>query len=442
MKVTLIMPGVGKKHDAGYIRLWQMEPLGIATLAGLTPDDIEIEFFDDRLEDIDYATETDLVAMTVETFTARRAYQIAARFRERDIPVVMGGYHPTLLPEEAADHADAIVTGEAEHIWERVLLDAEKGSLERVYRGDPRASLQGIRVDRSVYRGKDYVPISLVEAGRGCRFSCDFCSITSFFRQTYRPRDPGEVASEIEALDRKTVFLVDDNIVADHASAKRLFRELSSMKIRWIGQGTLSIADDGELLGLMADSGCIGLLIGLESLDRENLLQMGKKTNLSGGGYSEAIRRIRSFGITVYGTFVFGYDHDTVGSFDRAVEFAIRNRFFFAAFNNLTPFPGTPLYGKLESQGRLLYDRWWLDPRCRFGDVVFRPKVMQPEELSQRCLGARRSFYTFTSIFRRLLDSKLKSPSISAAFLKYNIMSGREVDVRQGLPLGEGMEEG
>lgn len=440
MKVTFILPGVGRKPGEPYIRLWQMEPLGIAYLAGLTPAGVDREFYDDRLEQIDYGTDTDLVAISVETFTAKRSYSIAERFRKRGVPVVLGGYHPTLMSEEASMHADAVVVGEAEPVWEDLLRDAEAGRLKKFYQAGRGWELRHLKVDRSIFAGKDYVPVSLVEAGRGCRFSCNFCSITSFYRQTYRPRSLDEVAGEIAGLDRKTVFLVDDNIVADHSAAIALFTEISRLGIRWIGQGTLDIARDEKMLSLMSRSGCIGLLIGLESLERGNLGQMGKSLNLSIGDYSESIKRIRSFGINLYGTFVFGYDHDLPDSFDRAVDFAIENKFFFAAFNHLVPFPGTPVYSELESQGRLLHDRWWLAGDCSFGDVVFRPANMTPGELSERCLASRKRFYRMSSILRRLADSKLRHPSIAAPFLWYNIISGREVSVRQGMPIGKGMD--
>src|SRR5687767_9974724 len=184
MKLTIIHPCIGRRIGQKYIRTWQMEPLPAATIAGLTPKDVDVRFYDDRMEAIPFDERADLVAISVETYTAKRAYQIASEYRRRGVPVIMGGFHATLCPEEVARYADAVVVGEAESVWSQVLVDAEGGTLQPYYQGDQRASLSGLRPNRAIFQGKRYLPIGLVEAGRGCHFRCDFCAVQTVFNHS------------------------------------------------------------------------------------------------------------------------------------------------------------------------------------------------------------------------------------------------------------------
>src|SRR5512140_1168433 len=216
MHLTLIHPCIGHRAGQPYIRTWQMEPLPPATIAGLTPKDVSISFYDDRMEVIPYDKPTDLVAISVETYTAKRAYQIASEYRRRGVPVVMGGFHATLCPQEVAQYAEAVVIGEAEDMWQQVLMDAERGSLQTYYQQPERPALNRLRVDRSIYTGKRYLPIGLIEAGRGCNFRCNFCAVQTVFQhsQTRRPID--DILSELERMrHRPLIFFVDDNLTAD-----------------------------------------------------------------------------------------------------------------------------------------------------------------------------------------------------------------------------------
>ncbi|HTK77765.1 MAG TPA: radical SAM protein [Gemmataceae bacterium] len=443
MRLTLIYPSVGRKEGRPYVRAWQMQPLSMAVLAGLTPPDVEVRFYDDRLETIPFDEPTDLVALSVETFTALRSYRIARRFRERGIPVVMGGYHVTLLPEEARLHADAIVVGDAEPVWPRLVDDAKHRRLEPVYDGRGRRSLAGVRARREIFRGKRYQNVTLVEFARGCNFRCDFCSITAFHGAAQNHRPPDEVAAEMAATGSRRFFIVDDNLVSQPTQARELCRALIPLGVRWVGQASIHIAQDDELLDLMARSGCQGVLIGMESLDPANLRDMGKGWNLAGGSYADSIARFRRHGLAVYGTFVFGYDNDDAAVVRRSVAFAREQKLFLAAFNHLVPFPGTPLYRRLAAEGRLRTPKWWLDPDGRVGDVVFQPRKMSPDELQALCLEARREFFRWGSIIERGLDPRAnaRTPLMVAIYLGLNVSAHFDIDLRQGLRLGGGAFE-
>ena len=443
MKLTLIHPCIGRRAPAGrrqaYIRSWQMEPLPPAVIAGLTPREVQIAFYDDRMERIPFDEPTDLVAISVETYTAKRAYQIASEYRRRNIPVVMGGFHATLCPEEVAQYAEAVVVGEAEGIWEQVLHDAERGTLETYYRSPGRPALAGLRSDRSIFAGKRYLPLGLVEAGRGCHFRCDFCAVQTVFRQSQTRRPSGDIFDELAQLRHKPlIFFVDDNITSNMAEAKEFFRDLAKLKIRWVSQASINAAHDEEFLHLIKASGCQGVLIGFESLNPANLRKMNKGFNLMAGGYERALANLRRFNIRLYITFVFGYEEDTLDSFAETVDFALAHRFYIAAFNHLTPFPGTPLYRRLEDEGRLRYARWWLDDRYRYNEIPFQPRHMTPEQLQQGCLEARRRFYSLPNIWQRGLDPVNRAnATMWWHYYGINYLFRGEVSQRDGYPLGD-----
>jgi radical SAM superfamily enzyme YgiQ (UPF0313 family) len=441
MRLTLVHPAIGRRRGQPYIRTWQMEPLAPATLAGLTPRDrdTEIRFYDDRTEAIPFDEPTDLVAMSVETYTARRSYQIASEFRRRGVPVVMGGFHPTLVPDEAAEYAESIVLGEAEGLWPTVIEDFRSGRLRPEYRSAKRPPLSGLRPDRTLFAGKRYLPVGLVEAGRGCHFRCEFCAIQSYFSNTQTRRPIEEIIDEIKRIRKPLIFFVDDNITSNMDEAKAFFRALIPLKIRWVSQASINAAHDEEFLRLIKASGCQGLLIGFETLSPENLRKMRKSFNLMNGGYERALANLRRHEIRLYVTFILGYDDDNSDTLEETLAFAERHRFYIVAFNHLTPFPGTPLYDRLRSEGRLLYDRWWLDPAYRYGMVPFAPKGMSADEVRIRCIEGRQRFYGLGSIFRRSLDFRVNSRSwfMWTHFFSINLLFRSEVLQRKDFPLGD-----
>lgn len=399
---------MGRNETRSYRGKANMEPLAFTLMATMTPTDIEVVLHDDRIEEIPYDEKTDLVAISVDTFTAKRSYEISAEYRKRGIHVLLGGHHPTLFPEEALRYADSILTGDAEGSWDEVMADLRAGSLKSRYdssRSTPQ-KVYSLRTD--IYKGKKYLNIGMVQFGRGCQVGCSFCSVACFYRNTHFSRPVDEVVAEIRSRKKKTWLFVDDNIISDHAAARELFKALIPLRIKWVSQSDISITRDPELMDLMLQSGCIGLLIGFESIDPVNIKSMNKGINLVGfDHYTEALRIFRSKGLLIWGTFTFGHDNDTVETINNTLEFAIRNKLFIADFNVMVAYPNTPLYNELRKQDRLLYDgNWWLHPDYRFGKATFVPKNMTPDELESACYKAYCKFLGFNSIVKRFFDRK------------------------------------
>ncbi len=436
MKITFIRPHITARRAAD-----ALEPLAFGILAKLTPPDVEVVLHDARIEPVPLDEPTDLVALTVETFTAKYAYQIAAQYRARGIPVVMGGYHPTLLPEETLQFADAIAIGDAETVWPKIVEDARAGKLQRVYQSPPNLETEGVIPDRKIFEGKKYKPLHLVQVGRGCKYACDFCSIHAFYGKAMPRRCLEDVLAEMEELRGKYVFFADDNLFNDLDYAEKLFEALIPYNIHWSCQVSLDIAQNPHLLDLMAKSGCVGCLIGFESLDEANLVMMRKKWNLKYGGYANTLARFYERNIMVFGSFVLGYDNDTTDSFARTFDFAMESKLALAQFNPLIPTPATSLFERLKKEERLIYPRWWLDDDYRYGETIFRPKKMTPEQLAEGCFKIRRDFGAYSSIFKRLVSSGANSGSLynMFGFMAINLASIKEIMNKQGESLGNGM---
>ncbi len=444
MKLTLIKPNIGRMLHGPYIDEGRMEPLQIGVLAALTPPHHSVCFFDDRMESIAFDEPTDLVAITVETYTAKRAYEIASEYRRRGVPVIMGGVHPTLVPDECLEHADAILLGDAETIWQSMLEDAEQHQLKRVYRASPGVAHPGVLPRRDLFAGKGYLPMTLMQFSRGCHFHCNFCTIAQYFNSRHYVRHVDEVVREIADQNRRLVFFVDDNLCANRKAAKELFKALIPLKIRWVSQSSLDMLRDAELMDLMIQSGCLGHVIGFESITPDNLSDMHKGHNLRAfDGYRSQVKILRDYGLQTWAAFVLGYDHETRDSIRRTLDFALESRFTFAAFNMLTPYPGTPLYDSLRDQNRLLYDgKWWLHPAYRFNYAPFVPARMTPDELTEACFEARSTFSSLPSLVHRMLDFKtnLRDPVRLFTYLRFNPVFRKEVFKKQGMYFGQWSE--
>jgi len=372
----------------------------LPVLASLTPPGANIHLVDENVETVNLAEPADLVAISCMTASAPPGYEIADHFRARGVPVVMGGMHPSALPQEAAEHADAVVIGEAENQWPGVFADFAAGRPQQFYRTEERPQLKDLPIPRrDLLRTDRYLTVNLVQTARGCPHACDFCSVSPMFGRRYRFRPIPEVIEEIRSLGSRTVGFPDDNIVASPRRAKELFEALLPLNLRWVGQGDLSMAKDEELLKLMARSGCMAMFVGLESLSQDSLAAANKQPNI-GLDYEQAIAAIHRHGIDIIGSFVFGLDPAQPDVFRQTVAFVERVKLGMAQFPVLTPFPGTPVYDQLKKEGRITSFDWSLyDMR----NVVYQPRNMTAAELLQGRRYASRRFYSLPSILRRTL---------------------------------------
>jgi radical SAM superfamily enzyme YgiQ (UPF0313 family) len=440
VKLTLIKPTIGRPTHSLYVDEARMEPLNLGVLAALTPDDVEVVMYDDRCEPIPYDEATDLVAITVETYTARRSYEIAAEYRRRGVPVIMGGFQPTFVPEECAQHADSLFIGDAETAWAGVIEDARKGQLKPLYTAPPGKPQTGVLTRRDIYEGKNYLPISLMQYTRGCRFVCEFCAVTRYFDRKHHLRAIDETVAEIAAQDRKLLFFVDDNIASNRQALKELCHALIPLRLNWVSQASLDVTSDRELMKLMSDSGCLGHIMGFESITRDSIREARKAPNIGKfDQYETQIAILRDYGFQTWAAFTLGYDHDTLDSVKETTEFALRNRFTFAAFNILMPYPNTPLYDRLTKEGRHLYDgQWWLHPQYRFNDCAFVPARMTADELTRACYEARSQFNTIPSMLRRFSDLRTNMRTLNRMrrFWQFTPVFRKEVFKKHGMLFG------
>ncbi|MCG3194571.1 MAG: hypothetical protein DIJKHBIC_03831 [Thermoanaerobaculia bacterium] len=441
MRITFIKPTIGRREHSLYTDEGRMEPLMLAVLAGLTPPDIDVRLYDDRMETIPLDEPTDLAAITVETYTARRAYEIASDFRARGVPVILGGIHPTLFPEEAARHADSLLLGDAETIWAQAVHDLSRKNLQKRYTGPPgRAQLCGSLPRRDLFQGKGYLPVTLMQFSRGCRFACTFCSVSEYFGRKHYIRRIDQVLEEIAAQKRRFLFFVDDNIASDRVALKDLCRELIPLKLHWVSQASLDVTQDPELMKLMQESGNAGNVMGFESITAESLRESRKAPNLRGfSRYEKEVETLRDHGMQTWAAFTLGHDGDTRDSIRATLDFALEGRFAFSAFNILMPYPNTPLYRRLAAEGRLLYDGcWWLHPAYRFNSAAFVPRRMTPEELTEECHRARTVYSSLPALLKRFSDVKthLRSLWTAATYWRYNSIFKREVVKKHGMRFG------
>lgn len=442
MKLTLIKPNIGRREHSLYVDEGRMEPLQLGILAALTPADIEVVMYDDRMEQIPYEEPTDIVAITVETFTARRAYEISEEYRRRGVKVIMGGMHAMLIPDEVEKHCDCVIVGDAEPVWETVLRDFQNGTMKKRYDVvQPEYPQKNIVARRDIFEGKGYLPITLLQFSRGCNHTCSFCASSVYFKAQHYCRPVEDVVKEIKSQKRKLLFFVDDNIVCNHEKAKELFRALIPLKIHWVSQGSMDMLKDKELMELMVKSGCLGLVIGFESISPQCISEMNKFTNknASDSMYKKEIEELRQWGLQTWAAFTVGHDGDTVESIRATCDFAIKNKFTFAAFNILMPYPNTPLYEKMEREGRLLYDgKWWLHEEYRFNYASIVPKNMTADELTEISFDCRRRFNSVKSIITRALEPRtnLRTPYRFGTYLIYNPLFRKEVFKKQGMKFG------
>lgn len=425
MKILLISPE-NKKSIYAYtkedVKAFWFPKLGLPTIAANTPPDVEVRIVDECVEDIDFNVDVDLVGISVMTYLAPRAYEIAARFRARGVKVVLGGIHVSMCPEEAKEHADSIVVGESEKTWPILVEDFRRGELKSLYEEKDLPKLENLPIPRrELFKPNSYWTTNCVQTSRGCPFACDFCTVTIFGGNQFRLRPIEQVIEEVKRLKKGFVVFVDDNIAGNKAYAKQLFKALIPLKINWGSQASLTMARDPELLDLAAKSGCTALFIGVESISEENLAAANKRFNKV-DKYKEEFRRFHDYGILIQTGMIFGFDHDDESAFERTVEFLEENNIELAMFNILTPLPGTNLYKRMDAEGRII-DRDWSHYDGRH--VVFKPKLMTPETLQEGFLWAYHKFFSYPSMIKRIVPSLWKLPHkrllVERLFLNYAI---------------------
>jgi radical SAM superfamily enzyme YgiQ (UPF0313 family) len=396
VKIELIVPAVEENA--------RVPNLALPILASLSPTDAQISFTDDLLTPIALEKdlkEVDLVGITVLSKTALRAYDIADAYRRKGIPVVLGGIHPTAVPEEAKEHADSVVLGEADEVWPHLVEDAKTGKLKPFYRQEGYTDLSRmLRPRRDILPRKGYLPLDVVQVSRGCPFRCEFCTVQKFFGEAHRFRPISKVVEEVRRLPHRWMMFNDDNIIGNPSYSKELLNALIPLRKKWFGQASLSGLRKIENIELLAKSGCTSLFIGFESLSKKNLVAAQKFQN-DPSEYREIIEYLHRFGIAISGAFIFGFDEDDPSVFEETVSFAVQTKLFSAVFMILTPYPETAFYYRIKNEGRLVQDQWWLLEKPEDSAPYFLPMKMSAETLREGWKKAWKEFYSFPSIWRR-----------------------------------------
>ena len=395
--------------------------LSLPTLAAFTPEGATVEIVDEKFHTLPDGQGYDVVGITAMTPLAPKAYRIADMYRSRGIPVIMGGYHPTVLPDEALEHADTVCIGEAETIWPTIVADAMAGRLQKRYRADTFPCLENLPSPRrellKIARSRrfEHINVYFLQTTRGCPFRCSFCAVTSVLGGKLRHRPVAEIEAEIESLgirrlergqrrDRfhNIIFFTDDNIVGHKGYARDLLRMVASFNLKWVGQASTNVADHEDILALLRDSGCMGLAVGFETLSQKNIRDVGKGVNRT-QEYLDRIRKIHTYGIGLAGNFIFGFDHDDESTFGDVVAFVDAARLEGFYYSLLTPYPGTPFYEQMLAEGRIVETDWSLYDTDH---VVYRPRLMDAETLMKGYRWAWRRSLTYRSIVTRLLSTR------------------------------------
>jgi radical SAM superfamily enzyme YgiQ (UPF0313 family) len=405
------------RYDGSFGRSLHYAPLTLTTLAALVPAELgaEVVIYDETAGNIPLDLEAGLVCITCITGTASRCYAYADYFRSCGKTVVLGGVHPTMLPEEAALHADVVVTGFAEQTFPQLLRDYRQGSLQARYAQESNFTLRDRALPRrELLNKKRYITLNSLEAVRGCTLPCTFCAYPAAFGRTLYKRPVGEIIAEIEGLHSREVLFPDVNLIADRAFAVELFTEMIPLRKMWFGLVTSAIGLDDELIALFEKSGCRGLLIGFESIHQasQKFIHKGVNKVLE---YGELMKKLHKAGILVQGCFAFGGDDEDTSVFARTVEMVLQTKIDLPRYSILTPFPRTEYYAQLEAEQRITERDWAL---YDVEHCVYLPRKMSKAELEYGIEWAWRETYKFSSIFKRL------APFQNSPLLAFLVNSG------------------
>ena len=371
-------------------------PLGLMVTAGVVPSHWQVEIVDECISPVSITPDADLIGITAMTCQAVRAYEIADAYRKLGKPVILGGIHPSALPDEALAHATAVAVGEAEGTLPQMLRDFEAGMLAGIYRtqGVPRIATPR----RDLLNRRDYLVNNCVQISRGCPHRCRFCTTQAMYQGRYNTRPVDEILQELRDMNAKWVIFADDNIFGNPPWSREFFTKLTKLRIRWAGQASINVARDRGLLALMKRSGCMGVILGLESPSPASLAE-GNKTYCKPEDYIPLIQQIHAAHIGTWGSFIFGFDSDNVQTLQAAVKFARKAKIGITIYPILTPYPGTPIYDEYSAAGRILTRDW---SRYTGATVVFQPKQMTPRQLANCQVAAFREFNSWSSILERI----------------------------------------
>lgn len=424
MKILLISPTVDAEKRTN--KELMIPQLALYILEGLTPPGIEVKVIEEEIDHIDLEQECNLVGISCLTANAPRAYELCQEFKKRGKTVVLGGVHPTILPDEALQYADCVVVGEAEGVWETLINDFQNDNLKRKYH-DPTPDLgKYIPKDFSKIIKKRLYNLIPLMTTKGCPYNCDFCCVTNLFGKKIRHIPIENIIRDIQESGAKNFLFLDDNIIGHPKYSKELFKAIKPLKINWVGQASISLlVGDDELLQLAAESGCKMLFLGIESVSAEQL-KLIRKAIKDIEHLESAFKKIKKMGILIHASMVFGFDNDTTEIFDDTVQFLIKNKVNTVSFNVLTPYPGTKTYQDMKKEGRLITTDW------RYYDhntVVFKPKNMTPYELQIGKVEARKKFYSISSVLKRF-SGNLYSPIMYLA-TNYGHMKQVKVEAKR-----------
>jgi radical SAM superfamily enzyme YgiQ (UPF0313 family) len=399
------------------IKMSTYPSLGLALLAALTPPEFNVKIINEECEKIDFDNPVDLVGISFLTPAAPRAYEIADAFRKKDITVVFGGVHASAMPDEAIEHADSVVIGEAENIWPKLLEDYKNKNLKRFYKANSFVDLTNLPIPRrELLNKKIYLSTNVVQASRGCPQGCEFCSIEKFFGKKARFRPVEDVIEEIKGMDRqKFLLFTDDNLIINPSYLKKLLTALIPLKRKWLGEATWVIGHKPEILKLMRKSGCLGLFIGFESV---RMQPNTKKTSIYSDmrdAYLQTIKNLHKNKMAVCGAFIFGFDNDELSSFDETLRFCLDVDVDVAQFSSLIPFPGTPLMERLTEEGRIM-TRDWSKYTYEPPGKIFHPKNITCEELERNIGRMYREFYSYKRLLPRLTRALFRYKSLVSIF--------------------------
>ncbi len=433
-KILFINP-VNKINVMKKSKALALPPNSFLVLASLTPDDVEVQILDEAYEDIDFDVKADLVGITCLTYTANRAYEVSSAFRKRGIKTILGGVHTSMMPQEASRYADTIVIGEADEIWPEIVRDFQNGNLKSRYEAEKRPDISKLPpANRSLLKGSYF--IDTIQTARGCPNTCKFCSVHRYNGASYRYRDMDIVIREIEHMKKTQIMILDDNIVGrgqnSYKRALELFNRMKPLKKKWAAQTCINIADEPELLKAAGDSGASIFLIGFESINQKSIEGFNKNVNLKPDGvitnYEDSIKKIHDNGIAIIGSYMFGMDTDFPDTFERTVEFVMKNEIDAVQFCIATPYPGTVFYEEMNGNNRLFMNNYPQDWNVYNGFVMtFQPQVTDVDDLYYQLFDAYKAVSSFKVSLKRGLKTYRRSRNSFATgvsfFWNYGIYS-------------------